>query len=196
MKVLVVDDEPTSLALAAKAVRSLGHDAVALDSSQEAWAHYQNGGVHIILSDWMMPGMDGLEFCRKVRGYKARIYPYFILLTSRATSEDFQEGMAAGADDFLNKPVDAVELMIRLRVAERIVAFGEQLELLKEILPVCMYCRKIRTDGDYWERFEAYFSKYKETQFSHGVCPECYKEHVLPQLEELTRTEDAGRKAK
>lgn len=189
MKVLVVDDDPISLTLAVKAVSKQGHEAMPCDSAQEAWAIYCQGGVHAILSDWMMPGMDGLELCRRVRGLRTRIYPYFILLTSRSSSEDFQEAMAAGVDDFLSKPLEPVELMVRLRVAGRIVAFGEQLELLKEILPVCMYCRKIRTDDDYWERFEAYFGKYKETQFSHGVCPECYREHVLPQLEAMRAEE-------
>ncbi len=185
MKVLVVDDDPTALKVAVRAVAKQGHEALSCDSSREAWETFRAGGVHAILSDWMMPGMDGLEFCRKVRSLKTRIYPYFILLTSRSSDEDFQEAMAAGVDDFLAKPLDSVELTVRLRVAGRIVAFGEQLELLKEILPVCMYCRKIRTDDDYWERFEAYFGKYKETQFSHGVCPECYQKHVLPELEAL-----------
>jgi hypothetical protein len=93
--------------------------------------------------------------------------------------------MNSGVDDFLPKPLNAVDLTVRIRVASRIVEFGEEIRLLKEILPVCMYCRKIRADDNFWERFEAYFQKYKETSFSHGVCPDCYREHVLPQLAAL-----------
>ncbi|GAB4240246.1 MAG: hypothetical protein OHK005_02270 [Candidatus Methylacidiphilales bacterium] len=190
MKVLVVDDDSVSLALAIRAVSKHGHQVISCSSSGEAWERYRSGGIHAILSDWMMPDMDGLELCRKVRTLKTRIYPYFILLTARSSQEDFQQAMEAGVDDFLAKPLDPIELMVRLRVAERIIQFGEQLTLLKEIIPVCMYCRKIRTDDEYWERFEAYFGKYKETKFSHGVCPECYREHVLPELEALKSKEE------
>jgi CheY-like chemotaxis protein len=185
MEVLVVDDEPTSLLLAKTIVGQLGHEVVPAASSAEAWDLFQKGGIHIVLSDWMMPGFDGLELCHKIRQFKSPIYPYFILLTSKSRSEDVREAMNSGVDDFLPKPLNAVDLTVRIRVASRIVEFGEEIRLLKEILPVCMYCRKIRADDNFWERFEAYFQKYKETSFSHGVCPDCYREHVLPQLAAL-----------
>ena len=86
--------------------------------------------------------------------------------------------MDAGVDDFLPKPLDREAITMRLRVAERIVEFATQLRQLKELLPICMYCKKIRDDENYWHAVESYISQQTGSNFSHGICPECFEKHV------------------
>ena len=130
-----------------------------------------------------MPQMDGLELCHRIRGRDDGNYTYFIMLTVRRENEDYREAMASGVDDFLTKPVDREELMIRLRVAKRVIQFATQVRELKTLLPICVHCKKIRSDDDYWEKFETYIHQETGTDFSHGVCPECYERIAKPEME-------------
>jgi response regulator RpfG family c-di-GMP phosphodiesterase len=113
-------------------------------------------------------------------------YIYFILLTSRDATQENQTASAdAGVDDFLTKPLDLTELWTRLRVAERILRYTTQVRQLEEMLPICSYCKKIRDDQNYWQQLEGYISERTGSDFSHSVCPDCYKRVVLPELEQL-----------
>lgn len=184
MKILVVDDDVTSRLLLEHLLTKQGHQCLLAEDGKKAWELFLREKVRVVVSDWMMPEMDGLELCRNIREHPSQLYTYFLLLTAKTEREDYHSAMDHGVDDFLTKPLNSMELAMRLRVANRIVDFGQQIESLQEILPICMYCKNVRTDGDYWERFEAYFKKYKDTNFSHGICPDCYTKVVLPQLEE------------
>jgi phosphoserine phosphatase RsbU/P len=183
VKIIVAEDDRVSLRLLERELVRLGHEVVSCMNGQEAWRAFCEGQSAMVISDWMMPEMDGIELCQKIRSHAgaAKKYTYIILLTAKSTREDHQAAIAAGVDDFLSKPMEPVELAMRLRVAERIIRFGEQLESLRDIVPICMYCKKIHSAGDYWERLEAYFEKYKATDFSHGICPECYEKIVAEQ---------------
>ncbi len=111
---------------------------------------------------------------------------YFILISSNpVTKENRRLAWTAGVDDFLAKPVDADELGMRLHVAERILGLSEEVKQLTSFLPICGYCKKIRDDKKYWQDVEAYFSQHQGTQFSHGICPECYDRVMAPQLRKL-----------
>ena len=126
------------------------------------------------IRDRMMPGLDGLAFCEKVRARQDTAYTYFILLTANRTSTDnYALASAAGVDDFLTKPLDREALQMRLRVAERILKFTAEIRQLKEMIPICVYCRKVRDEDDYWEQVETYIQKETGSRFSHGACPEC-----------------------
>jgi DNA-binding response OmpR family regulator len=160
--------------------------------------------------DWMMPGLDGLEICRRARGRTDARPLYIILLTARADPKDTIDGLGAGADDFVKKPFDAAELRARVGVGVRVV--GLQVELaariadleqalarvdqLHGILPICSYCKKVRNDSDSWQQVEAYVSAHSAVRFSHGVCPECLKTVVQPELDELRRVRALREKTK
>ncbi len=186
MKILAVEDDAVARAVLNKALQRLGHDVILAEDGEAAWARVQQESVRVIVSDWMMPGIDGLELCRRVRGRVGVEYTYFILVTAQDATEAHQESAAyAGVDDFLTKPLDVSELWKRLRVAERILRYTTQVRQLEELLPICSYCKKIRDDQNYWQQIEGYISERTGSDFSHSVCPECYTRMILPELERL-----------
>lgn len=187
VKILTVEDDSVARAVLRQALRRLGHEALEAGDGGAAWDLLQKSeGVRVVVSDWMMPNSDGLDLCRKIRERVGAEYIYFILLTSRDATEDNQTTAAdAGVDDFLTKPLDLAELWTRLRVAERILRYTTQVRQLEEMLPICSYCKKIRDDQNYWQQLEGYISERTGSDFSHSVCPDCYKRVVLPELEQL-----------
>jgi sigma-B regulation protein RsbU (phosphoserine phosphatase) len=186
VKILAVEDDAVARAVLNKALLRLGHDVILAEDGEAAWARVQEESVRVIVSDWMMPGIDGLELCRRVRSRVGVEYTYFILVTAQDATEANQETAAdAGVDDFLTKPLDVSELWKRLRVAERILRYTTQVRQLEELLPICSYCKKIRDDQNYWQQIEGYISERTGSDFSHSVCPECYTRMILPELERL-----------
>ncbi len=185
MKVLAIEDQPVAAALLMAVLRSLGHEAEHAANFEEAWKRLTEDGYRVIVSDWRMPGIDGLGLCRKIRE-QGGDYVYFILVSSnRVTKENRALALAAGVDDFLTKPIDADELGMRLHVAERIIGLAAQVKQLESFLPVCGYCKKIRDDRKYWQEMATYFSRQQGTKFSHGICPDCYERVMAPQLRTL-----------
>jgi DNA-binding response OmpR family regulator len=186
MKILAVEDDAVARAVLRKALHRLGHDVIEAGDGEAAWEKLAAEPVRVVVSDWMMPRMDGLELCRRIRRRPAGDYVYFILLTSRDASEENSRAAAdAGVDDFLTKPLDLSELWTRLRVAERILAYTTQVRQLEEMLPICSYCKKIRDDHNYWQQIEGYINERTGSEFSHSVCPDCYTRVVLPEIEKI-----------
>jgi phosphoserine phosphatase RsbU/P len=105
-----------------------------------------------------------------------------MLLTASGGRDNFLAAMEAGIDDFITKPVDPAELRARLTVAERILGLREELHALEGLLPICSYCKRIRNDRDEWSSLEGYIEKRSKAEFSHGICPDCYRKHLEPQL--------------
>lgn len=166
-------------------LKSLGHEAEHARNAEEAWTRLKQGGYRVIVCDWRMPGIDGLDFCRMIRA-KGGDYVYFILISSTpVTRESRAAALAAGADDFLTGSTEPEELGMRLHVAERIISLTRQVTQLEAFLLVCSYCKKIRDDQDYWQEIDAYFSKRQGTKFTHGICPDCYDRVMESQLREL-----------
>jgi len=196
VKLLAVEDDPVARAVLRQALRRLGHETVEAVDGEDAWTKLQEEPFRVVVSDWMMPNSDGLELCRRIRRRVGTEYLYFILLTSRdATQENQTESADAGVDDFLTKPLDLTELWTRLRVAERILRYTTQVRQLEEMLPICSYCKKIRDDQNYWQQLEGYISERTGSDFSHSVCPDCYKRVVIPELEKLKSTSATGTKS-
>ena len=121
MRVLIAEDEPVSRRLLQSYLHKWGYEVTVAQDGDEAWQLFEAGDTPIVITDWMMPGLDGLELIRRIRGAPRTGYVVTILLTARAQKEDLVEGMEAGADDFVNKPFLAEELRVRLRAGERIV---------------------------------------------------------------------------
>lgn len=127
MRILVAEDDTASRLIIEAAVISLGHECIVATSGEEAWRLFETADIEVIISDRMMPGMDGLELCRRVRASNGDTYTYFIFLTILDERTDIVSGMEAGADDYLVKPLDTVELKLRLHVAARVTALHRRL---------------------------------------------------------------------
>ena len=126
MKILVAEDDRDSRELLTWILQKLGYQVVAAENGKEAWEVFRRGRFRLVISDVLMPELDGLELCRRIRNHQQSKYTYVIIITALIGKKDYLEGMEAGADDFVTKPFDPDELRARLRVAERIISFQEQ----------------------------------------------------------------------
>jgi putative two-component system response regulator len=122
MKILVVDDDSVSVEILATTLREDGHEVLSARDGLEAVRVLEQDSVRIVITDWMMPNMDGLDLCRRIRSLSPSHYVYVIMLTAKDKTQDVIRGLSAGADEFLTKPVDPVELKIRVRTGERILS--------------------------------------------------------------------------
>lgn len=192
MRILIAEDDITSRVLLKHMLAEWGYEVVVTKDGCEAWEALQaEDAPRLAILDWMMPGLDGVEVCRKVRQLNVSNPTYIIFLTSRSSKKDIVAGLEAGADDYIGKPYETDELRVRVKVGERITALqsalAEQVHSLRKalahvktlqgILPICMHCHKIRNDQQSWERLEKYIAKHSDAEFSHGLCPECLEKH-------------------
>ena len=185
MKILVAEDDIISGRVLTTALVKLGHEPVLACDGEKAWAAFDQDPVRVVVSDWMMPGLDGLQLCQRIRDRPQTPYTYFIILSAAHTSTDeYSRAMATGIDDFLSKPLNRDLLRIRLTVAERILRFTTEINLLQDLIPMCSYCQKVRDGSDYWDRVDTYIRARTGAKFSHGVCPECYDEQLRMLAEE------------
>lgn len=188
MRILIADDDLTSRAVLAAALRKCGYEVVETCDGEEALeALQQPAAPRLAILDWMMPGLHGTEVCRRLRNRETDRPPYLILLTTREGKKDVSEGLHAGANDYLAKPFDPLELAARVEVGFRMIALQDrlaenirqlqealaQIKTLRGIVPICAGCKKIRDDKGYWNQVEVYVSAHSEATFSHGLCPEC-----------------------
>jgi two-component system, cell cycle response regulator len=127
MRILVADDEPTSRLIARTALRQLGHECETVADGIQAWEAFKAHQPDVVISDWMMPGLTGLELCRNIRAHESGARTYFIMVTAQETRDRVIEGMNAGADDYLVKPLDSDSLEIRLIAAARVTSLHSQL---------------------------------------------------------------------
>jgi phosphoserine phosphatase RsbU/P len=179
MKILVAEDDPVASKVLKLTLEQVGHTVSVVKDGAAAWDLLLIEPFAVVVSDWMMPEVDGLQLCRRIRELTDRDYTYFILLTANHAGRDnLNIAMDAGIDDFLQKPLDREAIWMRLRVAERILAFSKQVRQLGELLPICAYCKKIRDDGTYWKQIESYIQEHTGSAFSHGVCPECFEQQL------------------
>ncbi len=207
MRVLIAEDDPVSRRILETLLRRWGYEVTSTIDGKAAWDLLQEPDApSLAILDIMMPGIDGLELCRRVRRSQTSMPPYIILLTANQGVREIVKGIEAGADDYLTKPYDREELRVRVQVGARIVELQmklservQQLEValdhvkqLQGILPICSYCKKIRNDLNYWQHVESYVSDHSQAEFSHGICPTCYETKVKPQLESLQISQSAA----
>lgn len=199
VRALIAEDDPVLRVMLESMVKKAGLDPLVAHDGQEAWHALEClDDPVLILMDWMMPGLDGIELCRRVRGREWRVEPYVIMVTGRTERDDVVRGLEAGANDYLTKPVDPAELRARMNVGLKYLELRlelarqleelrhalEHLKTLQGIIPICAYCHKIRDDEHAWHRLEAYVSRHTEAEFSHGFCPDCVKTH-FPDLTDI-----------
>jgi sigma-B regulation protein RsbU (phosphoserine phosphatase) len=191
MKILIAEDEDLSRKILQTILIKEGHGVVAVEDGQKALAIFEKEAPDMLITDWMMPDLDGLELCRRVRALHFSSYVYIILLTALTEKERIIEGLDAGADDYVTKPYDRTELLARVRAGERVIQLEKslrqknnellealvQVKQLKGLLPICMFCKKIRNDENYWQQVEQYLVEHTEADFSHSICPECLEKN-------------------
>ena len=200
MKILIAEDDLTSQLMIKAIVAKAGYEPIVTgDGLSTLEILNKPDAPKIAVLDWMMPGMDGVEVCRKIREIKTNEPAYLILLTSRDNKKDIIHGLKAGANDYIVKPYDVEELQVRIGVGRKVVELQAslagriielqdalaQIKTLKGLLPICMYCKKIRDDKQYWQQVESYVTTHTEAQFSHSICPDCYTKHVQPELDRI-----------
>jgi two-component system cell cycle response regulator len=123
MKVLIAEDDPASRLLLETVVRAAGHEVVAAEDGDQGWRLFREvPDVDVVISDWMMPNMDGLDFCRRVRSIDRQGYTYFVLVTALDDTDHVVRGIENGADEYLTKPLDRAQLRARLQSAARLNA--------------------------------------------------------------------------
>jgi sigma-B regulation protein RsbU (phosphoserine phosphatase) len=187
VNVLVAEDDGLTRAVLAMQLRKLDHTVLEAEDGTVAWSMVQQLRPQIVITDWMMPNMDGLELCRNIRAEQRTAYTYLIILTALDRKAGYLEGMKAGADDFVTKPAEVGELQVRMRVGERILRLQTEVRQLEGLLPICERCKKIHVADGRWEQVEHYISQRSAAQFSHGICPKCYQSVVLPQIQALRK---------
>jgi sigma-B regulation protein RsbU (phosphoserine phosphatase) len=174
MRILIADDDRMSTMMLGRTLEQWGFDVVVVHDGAAAWEHIiRNDPPALVIVDWMMPGLDGIQLCRRIRGTPLRAPVYVILLTARTSRQDLVAGLEAGADDYLTKPFDPDELRARIHVGQRTLELIANIKRLTGLLPICSYCKRIRSDHDYWEQVESYISDHTDALFSHGICPSC-----------------------
>ncbi len=192
MRILIAEDDFTTRNMLAESVKKNGYEVILCADGAEAMTELQkDDSPKLALLDWMMPKVDGLEIIQKIRKIKSQYVLYIIMLTIKDNKNDIIKALDSGADDYLVKPFDMGELLARLNVGKRMMAVQDELaariyelesankhiEHLEEILPICSYCKKIRNNSGDWDQIEIYISEHSQTQFSHGICPDCAKIH-------------------
>ena len=190
MRALVADDDRVGAAVLAATLERWGLDVVMAKDGHEAWRIVEaDSGIAMLIADWVMPGIDGPELCRRIRSQDSLRHMYIIMLTGRADRTDVVAGLDAGADDYVVKPFDQDELRARVQVGRRVLSLQHSLserveelqtalsrvKTLTGLLPICSYCKRIRSDQDYWEQLDHYIAHHSDAQFSHGICPSCFE---------------------
>lgn len=200
MKILIAEDDLTSRHRLEMVLTKWGYEAVSCSNGKQAWERLQSTHTpKLAILDWLMPEMEGIEICRRLRELDTQNPVYVILLTTQNEIANIVRGLDAGADDYIIKPFEPDELQARIRVGCRVLQLQEKLvnrikdlqdslqhiKTLQGILPICSYCKKIRDDQNYWEEVEEYIFKHSDANFTHSICPNCYEKHVKPELEKF-----------
>ena len=214
IKILGVDDEPTSLLLLEKTLKKLDVDFYSTKSGKEAVALVKENDFALILLDVIMPEIDGFETSRRIRQLERGKFVPIIFLTGLSDQKDqIYKGYESGAVDYILKPIDKniliskVNIFLELYEQKSIIekqkekleedniklkeAF-ERINFLHGFVKVCAKCRKLHSDDGDWSSFENYVSKYSDAKFSHGYCPTCFKED-MERLELVKKKRKAAR---
>ncbi len=192
MRILIAEDDLTSRTALSVFLRKSGHAVVESTNGVEAWeAMQKDDAPKMAIVDWMMPEMDGLELCERIRTAETTEPPYIIMLTVKSDNKDIVRALNAGADDYVTKPYDREELEARINVGIRMLNLQQRLSnkvrelekavehihTLQGMLPICAHCKKVRDDEDYWHEVEHYIRDHSELEFTHSICPDCLEKH-------------------
>ncbi len=188
MNILIAEDDLISRKLLQTNLEQMGYLVTASTDGQEAWDIFDRVPYRIVVSDWLMPSVNRLELCKKIRQRPDTDYTYFILLTANVGEEkNYFDAMESGVDDFLSKPLDRQQLAIRLRVAKRILKDTSRIKSLENIVTMCAYTKKIKMEEESWQNIEEFIEKYLGIKLSHGIHPDYYEQVIVPEIEKLKK---------
>lgn len=198
MTIWAVDDDEVNLKLIGAILHQSGFHKVRNFRSGEAiLAALEDYCPDLILLDIMMPGISGFDVMNYLQTNKRRRHIPVIVITAVPMQEDMEplrKSFELGAIDYICKPFATVELEMRIKSSLRLEKQRQELEAaadkirsLEKLLPICSYCKKVRSDKNYWQEVEVYISEHTDTMFSHSICPSCYEVHVKPQLANLRK---------
>ncbi|HLZ33026.1 MAG TPA: response regulator [Nitrospira sp.] len=203
MSILIVDDSPDQQTLLRAILGKAGYgDVLSADSAKTASAVLNLNGdapahkIDLILMDVLMPEQDGVETCRRIKNCAHLQDIPIIMVTAKNDLSNLKEAFAAGAMDYISKPVNSIELLARVSSAltlksemdrrktrelelrrsnEELQQALREVKVLRGLIPICASCKKIRNDGGFWQQLEEYLGEHSEAEFSHGLCQPCIK---------------------
>jgi len=203
MGILIIDDSPDQQVLLRAILGKAGHtDLLSANSAKTAFpmldmdGHEPPSQIDLILMDVLMPELDGVEACRQIKSRPHLCDIPIIMVTAKSDLTNLQAAFAAGANDYITKPVNSVELLARASSAlalkkemdcrkvreEELRRSNDALQkalrdvkVLRGLIPICASCKKIRNDGGFWQQLEEYIGEHSEAEFSHGICQPCVK---------------------
>ena len=198
IRILIAEDDPVSRHVLSAILAQWGYETIITTNGNEAWQAIQDEQPDMAILDWMMPERDGPEICSEVRKRENAKYIYLILLTAKSQADDIVTGLEAGADDYVVKPFNRAELKSRISVGERVIALEKalasrieslenalaEIKTLTGLLPICMYCKKIRDDKNYWQKVEVFVASRSDVKFSHAICPTCMEKYFPEEPDE------------
>jgi sigma-B regulation protein RsbU (phosphoserine phosphatase) len=204
IKILVVEDDTYFQTVLQKRLLAEGYQVRSANDGREGMQLIVTWDPDLVISDWMMPHVDGLELCQSVKTGLREAAPYFVLLTAKGEINDKLLGLDTGADDYLVKPCDQGELMARVRAGLRSVLLARELrqtvndlkathaELddaravvrrLSDILPYCPTCRKVRSPRGHWLELQVFLTEHDLVRFGEIPCPACNGRSAQPEGE-------------
>ena len=188
--ILIVDDQEVNVLLLERMLRGAGYVSITstMDPNEVCELHRENR-YDLILLDLLMPGLDGFKVMEGLKEIEEGSYLPVLVITAQPDQK--LRALRAGAKDFVSKPFDLAEVLarvhnmleVRLLYAELQKAL-ENVELLSGLLPICMWCKKIRDDKGYWNAIENYISQHSEAEFTHGICPDCKSKYFEKEIRE------------
>jgi DNA-binding response OmpR family regulator len=184
MKILVADDDPIVVTIVTAGLTAAGHDVVACRSGDEAWDAYKHEHFPIVVTDWSMPGLDGIGLTRMIRRTPQRAYTYIIMLTANTQRDHYLVAVNSGVDAFLVKPVDNAILEAQVTIAERILGREAHTNRLEAIMTVCSLCKRVARDGS-WISMEKYVAEALRTVPERAYCDDCMTDKIEPELARL-----------
>ena len=200
MRVLIAEDDVISSRILQIRLTKWGYEVTKTSNGTDALEKLSSKDApRIAILDWMMPGIDGIEVCKRIRSLDGIEQPYIILITATATKENIVGALNSGADDYLSKPFNDEELRARLHAGLRITQLQTALSQrvtdlefamskmreLQGLLPICSYCESVRDDSAYWHQVQEYISDRNHATLAHDMCPNCHEMHLQPGIESL-----------
>jgi DNA-binding response OmpR family regulator len=201
MKILIVDDEPINSKIAQKFLEKEYSDTVILNDSTLVMEKMGEVDFDLVLLDIRMPEKDGFEVCEEIRNTAGLEDIPIIFITTESDIESITKGFESGGNDYLLKPFKPKELMARVKTHLKLKQAMDDMKLmniklhnaldevkqLSGLLPICSHCKNIRDDKGYWQKVEFYIANRTDTEFSHGICPDCLIKHYPRIAEEMAK---------
>ncbi|WP_321494599.1 response regulator [uncultured Desulfobacter sp.] len=164
--ILTVDDKPQNLQFLGKLLSNNGYEVAMAQSGAQALKFVTAEFPDLILLDIMMPEMDGYTVCEKLKTELPTRHIPVIFLTAKTDAQDIVKGFEAGGVDYVTKPFHSAELLARIKT-------HIELKTLRDLLPMCSHCKKIRDDKGFWNDVDRYLEAHSHLTFTHGICPAC-----------------------